>query len=122
MRPSRLTPYVLLLTWLYVAAVLYLSLAPLPAGIPLFPYVDKLEHFLAYALMMALFAWVYIKPRWRLAHAVFCLGLGVIIEFMQKAGGLREFELGDMLANALGVGLCLLIWPWAEARFKFLRV
>lgn len=36
---------------------------------------------------------------------VFLLGLGAMLEVLQGMGGIRSFDLFDMAANAIGVGM-----------------
>jgi VanZ family protein len=89
--------------WLYVAALAWLSLTPEDITGPPFEFGDKVQHFLAYALLMFWFARLYPSGRARLAFGALWLGLGVALEFAQGATGYRSFELADMAANALGV-------------------
>ena len=72
---------------------------------------DKLGHLLAYGLLMFWFCQLYRSGKARLAHAVAFLAIGVGLEFLQGISGLREDDLVDMLANALGVAA-----GWAAAR------
>jgi VanZ family protein len=52
-----------------------------------------------------------IHERWRLvlAAAIGAVVLGVALEFGQLYSGWRDFEAGDMVADAIGVGLGLLV-------------
>ena len=90
--------------WLYALAVVWLSLTPdLPdSGLEL-EYSDKLGHFIAYAGLMFWFSALDRRWRARLGYAALWIGLGVALEFAQRATGHRGFELADMAANALGV-------------------
>jgi len=89
--------------WLYVGAIAFLSLTAEPIAGPSFEYGDKIQHFLAYALLMFWFARLFPGTRARLAFGALWIGLGVALEFAQGATGYRSFELADMAANALGV-------------------
>jgi len=88
--------------WLLAAAIVGLSLAPSPpqAG-GLVP--DKLAHFVAYAVLMSWFCLLHRGTRARLAYGALWIGMGIALEFAQRATGYRSFELADMAANALGV-------------------
>ena len=87
--------------WLYVAAIVWLSLSPSPPDLG--PEVsDKLKHFVAYAALMFWFSILY-RGKARLAYAAGWLALGIALEFAQGATGYRSYELADMAANALGV-------------------
>jgi len=90
--------------WLYAAAIVFLSLTPDPpdSGLAL-EFSDKLEHFGAYAVLMFWFSALDRRGRARLGYALLWIGLGVALEFAQRASGHRSFELADMAANALGV-------------------
>ena len=76
-----------------------------------FDQADKLEHAFAYASIMFWFAQLYVRKPVRLAYAVGFVALGIALEFVQAQVG-RDFELGDMAADAAGVAL-----GWAAALF-----
>jgi len=88
--------------WLYVAAIIWLSLTPSPPQLDV-AGGDKLEHFVAYGVLMFWYGMLYRSARARIGWALFCVALGVALEFAQRATGYRTFELGDMAADALGV-------------------
>jgi VanZ family protein len=99
----------LALGWLWVATVFYLSLMPHPPQPVSFNGVDKLEHTLAYALLMLWFCQLYVERRIRLFLPFVAMGVG--IEILQGMGGYRYFEYTDMLANTAGV---LIGWGLAQ--------
>jgi VanZ family protein len=101
----------LALGWLWIAVVAYLSLIPYPPESIRFPGVDKLQHALAYGLLMLWFCQVYVRRTQRLFAAALLAALGVVVEFLQGMTGYRHFEPGDMVANVAGV---LLGWVWAR--------
>ena len=90
--------------WAWAAAIVWLSVTPAPPQVDV-TYGDKLGHVGAYALLMFWFARLYSKRGVQAAHAAAFVALGVGLEFVQGALGYRSFELLDMGANALGVGL-----------------
>ncbi len=96
-----------------VAIVIWFSLIPQPPHPPSFLGWDKSQHFIAYACLMYWFGMGFAR-RWRWVG--FLIGLGIGLEFLQGWGGVRTFDLYDMLANTLGVliGLCLLRSPLAH--------
>lgn len=76
----------------------------LPAkALPEVPLWDKLEHFLAYALLAAAGGLAYPNRHTRLWIVLFLLVLGVGIEFSQGFVPRRDSSALDMLANAIGV-------------------
>jgi len=98
--------------WLWAAAIVWLSLTPSPPDLGLgLESADKLQHIAAYMLLMTLFAWLYRSSASRLGYAALWIALGVGLEFAQAATGYRDFELADMVADAIGVaaGIALAI-------------
>ena len=88
---------------LVVALVFYLSLISNPPEVIEFPFADKLEHLLAYSVLMGWFCQIYASKKYQLILAVvFCL-MGLSLEFIQGWGGHRYFEFADMAANTAGV-------------------
>ena len=106
----------LTLGWLLVLFVCYLSLTPTPPKIDVkFEHLDKLEHLLAYFLMMSWFAQLYQSKQSRLFYIMFFILLGVSIEILQGMGTSRFFEYTDMLANTAGV---LTSWFMTKGKLK----
>jgi VanZ family protein len=104
--------------WAWVAAVIYLSLAPALPSTGL-EGGDKLAHFLSYGVMTYWFSQFYFRKA-RLFYALGFVAMGVALEFAQRATGYRSFELADMAANTLGVaagwaGAALLPQGWSKA-------
>ena len=97
--------------WFGLALDVYLSLMPDPPDIGV-PDGDKLEHALAYAVLMLWFA--QLAPTWRrrLMMAIALVGLGIALEFAQRATGYRTFSYGDMAADAVGVMAGGLLASW----------
>lgn len=93
--------------WGFVGLVVYLSLMRAPADIA--PKVFDVGHLLAYAWLMLWFGQIHrITTRRLLIGALLCL-LGVAIEFAQGLTGYRTFDTADMIMNALGVAVGLLL-------------
>ena len=101
----------LVLGWLWVAVIFYLSLMPHPPEPLHFWNADKLEHALVYGLLMLWFCQVYIQRSSRRVLAVLLIAMGIMIEYLQRETGYRTFDYADMLANAAGV---LVGWAWAR--------
>jgi VanZ family protein len=75
------------------------------------PDGDKLEHVLAYAMLMFWFAQIYYRTRSRLMVAAAFVLLGIALEYLQGFTETRQFEIADMIADAAGVAVGWLIAP-----------
>lgn len=98
-----------MLGWLWIATIIYLSLTPHPPEPMHFLNADKLEHALAYGFLMLWFCQVYQRGAPRLLTAGLLVTLGVGIEYLQRMTMYRAFDYADMLANAAGVLLGLIL-------------
>ncbi len=87
--------------WALLVVVVAVSLLPLRqrAGLA---GLDKLEHFIGYALLMFWFAALHAPAR-RPWIALAFIVLGAALELAQGATGWRRAESLDLLADALGV-------------------
>ena len=110
---------------LWIAAVVYLSLIPPPPQPLPFSYLDKLEHALAYGFLMLWFSHAYQKIQPRIVAAALLIFLGIVLEYLQRMTGYREFSYADMLANGAGVllgwALAYTAGAWLKAKFKIGR-
>lgn len=97
----------LLLGWLMVGAIVYLSLVPGPQA-PQYQGADKVQHAFAYGTLMFWFAQAHLQRRWTLV-ALACMLLGIALEYGQGMLGYRSFSYADMAANATGVVLGFMI-------------
>jgi VanZ family protein len=90
------------LFWFACAAIGVLSLAPI-AHLPpeLSGWWDKLQHVAAFAALALLGCLAHPDRTPRVAIGL--LGFGVLIEVAQQASGWRFGEVGDWLADLLGV-------------------
>jgi VanZ family protein len=93
----------------WVVTVMYLSLTPNPPEPMHFLNADKLEHALAYGFLMLWFCQVYQQPAPRILVASLLVALGVGIEYLQRMTAYRVFDYADMLANAAGVLLSMIL-------------
>ncbi len=86
-----------------VALVIYGSLA---TGGPVLPvtFSDKLQHLVSYGVLGVYFGGV-VKHRAFLSVLLMLLAMSVGLEFLQEAGGQRQFDLVDMVFNAVGLAL-----------------
>ncbi len=88
--------------WLLCAVIVWLSLTPSPPKVDI-EQGDKVAHFLAYGTLAFWFCTLYRTRGTRLAYVAGFIAMGAALEFLQGWTGIREFEIADMLANALGV-------------------
>lgn len=104
--------------WLMVIAICYVSLTPSPPDFNInVAYLDKMEHFTSYFILMFWFSQLYETNKSRLLYGLSFIFMGIAIEILQGLGGVRYFEYYDMLANALGATAA---WFITKGRFKFL--
>ena len=97
----------LALGWLLVLTVIVGSLAPSPM-LSAITIRDKALHAGSYFLLMVWFAGLY--PRGRQAVvALVLLALGIALDVLQAGTATRTFDLHDILANALGILLGLIL-------------
>ncbi len=100
------------LGWIWVAAVVYLSLTAQPPDVSMVRFGDKWAHLAGYAGLMLWFAQLYrVECHAFLAGCFLAMGIG--LEFIQGGLGYRSFDYADMLANGAGV---LLGWWLASPR------
>lgn len=111
-----------LLTLLTVILILWLTLSPDPLGDDaprLFEGADKVVHALMFGFLsvMAMLdvqrhdKWRPLTVRTVWICALGSTALGVAVEFAQRAMNMgRGFDVGDMVADALGTVLCASFW------------
>ncbi len=89
----------------YLGVIALASLLP-PPELPMDPgRFDKLWHAFGYALAGLGCVPLLRRPKALLAAALMLGGYGLLMEFLQGAGGVRSFDWMDALAN--GFGACL---------------
>jgi len=108
------------LGWLMVATIFYVSLTSSPPDLNIdIANLDKIEHFVAYFILMFWFSQLYEMNKTRLFYGIAFIFMGVGLEILQGLGGVRYFEYFDMLANSLGV---IFAWFIMKGRSQFLLV
>ena len=94
--------------WLIAASIVWLSLTSAPPAVGgSWDGADKVQHAFAYLVLTGWFALIYRAWAPRLFHAVLFAIMGIGLEFLQGMGGVRHFEVADMIANTTGVMLGL---------------
>jgi len=99
---------------LLLLVVMVLALLP-GSALPELGASDKLLHLLSFAFLMVWFAGI-VQPRhfWLLALAL--LAYGGLMELLQSFTTYRQAEVGDLLADALGI---LLGWLLAACGLQY---
>ena len=92
-----------------IAAVILLSLLPLPRLVHAPPGGDKIEHFATWLALMLWYGQLCADRRSLALRALGLLALGVAIELGQALTKYRSAEWLDLAADALGVGLGYLL-------------
>ena len=92
----------LILGWVLVLLVIYLSLTPNPPPSEFMPSGDKVGHCLEYATLMGWWSQLDARPC-RLALLIMFMGLSM--ELAQSFTDTRKADVFDMAANSVGVGL-----------------
>jgi VanZ family protein len=91
------------LGWLLVALVVVLSLTPKAPAILEVPGSDKVNHFLAYLVLMLWFSQLSRQPRRQFWIGVGLVALGVCLELVQELLEYRSAAVLDGLMNGCGV-------------------
>ena len=110
MLPLRFFWVWMLAGWVLVAGIVIGSVVP-SRLVGAFDLSDKVMHGASYGLLMIWFAGLYAR-RWYGWIALFVWILGLAMELVQSQLRYRQFDLADLLANASGivVGLLLSLW------------
>lgn len=90
--------------WVMVVLVVLASLTPIAGQRGMLPHLDKLEHALAYLVLMAWFGGLS-RPRAHRWIALGLLALGAAVELAQGAGPWRRADWADLAADAAGIAL-----------------
>ncbi len=111
---------------IWVALVIYLSVASI--NLPQLPssFGDKVNHSIAYGFLMIWFGQMLFSTRYCLLLAVCLVGLGMAMEFIQGTLPYRWFDPMDGVANSVGVlfGMVALwcgiggVFRWTERRLE----
>jgi len=94
----------LLVGWALIFSIVYISLTPKPPDLMNgISFGDKISHLVGYSVLMLWFCQLYLGIRQRLLLFVAFILMGVTLEFLQGLGGIRMYEIADMIANSIGV-------------------
>jgi VanZ family protein len=122
--PLKLKFLWLSIGYLMVLFVIYSSLTSSPVTMDV-KFSDKILHVVGYFALMSWFMLIYHSRKIRYLLVMLFISMGIGLEFLQDLGGVRYFEVRDMLANTTGVLLAWLLvktpFPgllyWLENRF-----
>jgi VanZ family protein len=106
---------------LYIAFIFYICLTPTPPQTEIeIPFLDKIAHFLMYFGLIIWFGQIFCT-KWMRWWFISFFSMGVLVENLQKLGGVRSFEYEDMISNAIGLtlGLFIVKSPLGELLSKF---
>jgi VanZ family protein len=110
----------LLIGYLIVALVVYLSLTSSPLELDLgFANQDKLHHALAYFTLMFWFTQIYHRKFQRGFLILAFVLLGFLMEYLQSFSPYRSADMADMAANVTGV---LLAFVATRGQLRFMLV
>lgn len=104
----RLRKIWLAIGYCLIVFVVYGTLTPRPIDLGVH-VSDKFMHTVGYFVLMGWFMQLYATRKGRLFCTAFFIAMGITLEFLQGLGGVRYFEVNDMLANGLGVIIALLL-------------
>ncbi len=100
----------LLLGYSLIVLVVFLSLTSDPVQVDTgLPYQDKVLHILAYFALVFWFVQIYHVRQHVFFWVVFFLCMGLLMEYLQGFESERYAEVGDMVANVLGVAIALVL-------------
>ena len=92
--------------WLGIGYILLVGVAVsslIPVSAPAPEVSDPLLHFLTYALLSGWFSLIVKRPGTLWAVLLGLITFGLLMEFLQGLTGYRMREIGDAIANSLGV-------------------
>jgi len=100
---------------LSILGILWLALDPQPITTAALFNLDKLNHLAAFMVLALLLDYSFpLSERFWLKWLPL-LGFGALIELLQLLGGYRLFEWGDILADASGLVVYLVLRPRLRA-------
>ena len=101
----------LVLGWMFVLLIVYLSVAPTTIVVLDMEQGDKFSHMLAYLVLMSWFTNLFETPMERVTLALSFVAMGVALEFAQRLVEYRSFEVADVGAGTVGVVFGWLLAP-----------
>lgn len=109
-RHLKFAPLWLVLGFLLIGFICFMSVVSIPAPVKQFLLNDKLMHVGVYGCLMGWFAQIFRHDLTRLGLGAAFVLMGIGMEYVQSTVPSRQFEFLDMIANTCGV---LLAWALA---------
>ncbi len=110
MHHLRYRKFWLFIGWAGLVAIWYLSLTAEPPSLDFgVTFSDKIQHAAAYGMLMAWFLQLYHRRHSRIVWATAFISMGILLEYLQRMTAYRDFDYLDMLADAIGVLLAVVI-------------
>ena len=104
----KFKPLWLLIGFALISFVVVQSLTPSPVDMGV-KFWDKSLHTVGYFVLMGWFMQIYHSQKAKVFWACFFVVMGIGLEFLHDLGGVRQYEVNDMVANTLGVMIALLL-------------
>ena len=104
----KFKPLWLLIGFGLIVFVIVQSLTSSPVDVGVHVW-DKSLHTVGYFILMGWFMQIYYSQKAKIICTVFFIAMGTGLEWLQDLGGVRQYEVNDMFANALGVIIALLL-------------
>ena len=106
----RYRKFWLFIGWAWLVSIWYLSLTAEPPSLDFgVTFSDKIQHAMAYGALMAWFLQLYHRRHSRIVWAIAFIGMGILLEYLQRMTAYRDFEYLDMVADTVGVLLAIAI-------------
>lgn len=100
------------------SAIIYLSINSGSVTPPLFPHIDKLNHFLAYSALGFSINLATSNKRYVKLYIILSLLLGLSMEYIQGQLPYRHMSVADGIANILGVGFGVVFYQYIRSLYK----
>ncbi len=95
---------------------LWMALRPDPGITVELPYGDKWLHAFTFTCLMGWWGNLYCRPKAQVGAALGCLAFGIFIEFAQWLSPPRDADPFDVLADAIGIVVALVLLRTPLAR------
>ena len=105
----------LVIFWINLLLLLYLTLAPSVAPNVGYTHADKIYHFIGFGVLTFLSKLAYLKLSLKLT-AIAMAALGLFVELAQSSLSYRTFSIADLLADIGGILFAVVILQWLKIK------